>query len=70
MREADVVIHDIDPSVDIRAGLDHATDVVMAGHVGAYRSGRTAFLTDDLDGFIRGVLVHISAYDLRAFAGE
>ena len=32
--------------------------------------GRAIFLADDADGFVRGVLVHIDAYDLRDFAGE
>ena len=70
MGEADVVIDDIDPSIKIRTRLDHAADVVMAGHVGGDCIGGAVFLTDDSDGLARGVLVHIGAYDLRAFAGE
>ena len=58
---ADVVIDDIDPSINIHARLGHATNVVVAGHVGADGIGRTVFLTDDLDRFVRRVLVHIGA---------
>ena len=61
MGEADVVIDDIEPSINIHACLDHATNVVVAGHVSADGIGRTVILTDDLDGLVRGVLVHIGA---------
>jgi hypothetical protein len=33
----------------------------MAGHVGTDCIDRAVFLTNDLDGFVCGVLVHISA---------
>jgi hypothetical protein len=42
----------------------------VAGHVGADCINRTAFLADDLDGFVGGVLVDIGTKHLRAFAGE
>src|SRR5215469_13272243 len=34
MSNADVVVDDIDASIKIHARVDHATDIVMAGHVG------------------------------------
>jgi len=61
MGEADVVIDDIDPPVEIHARLLHALDVIMAGHVGANCVGRTVLLMYDLDRFLRGVLVDIGA---------
>ena len=70
MGEADVVIDDIDPSIKIPTRLDHAADVVMAGHVGTDRIGRAVFLADDFDGLVRCVLVDIGTKHLRAFAGE
>jgi hypothetical protein len=50
MGEAHVVIDDIDPSIKIRTRHDHASDVVVAGHVGADRIGCAVFLADDFDG--------------------
>jgi hypothetical protein len=70
MSEADVVVDDIDPPVKVHARLDHATNVVMASHVGTDCVGHAIFLSNDWDGFVRSILVHIGANHLRAFAGE
>jgi hypothetical protein len=61
MGEADVVIDDIDAPLKIPARLDDATDVVMPGHVGADCRRGAVFLTNELDGFVRGILVHVGA---------
>ena len=70
MGKADVVIDDIDASLQIRARLDHSTDFVVASHVGADCIGRAVFLADDFDGLVRCVLVDIGTKHLRAFGGE
>ena len=70
MSEANVVVHDIEPSISIPARLDHSTDFVVASHVGADCFGRAVFLADDFDGLVRCVLVDIGTKHLRAFAGE
>jgi hypothetical protein len=57
-------------SCDIACSCIFGQPPVVAGHVGADCIGRAVFLTDDLDRFIRGVLVHVGAQYLRAFAGE
>jgi hypothetical protein len=54
----------------VRARLDHALDVVVAGHVGTDCIGRAVFLADYFDGLVRCVLVDIGTKHLRAFAGE
>jgi hypothetical protein len=66
MGEADVVIGHIDPPINMRARVDHAT---MSSWL--VTSARTAlavpFQSDDLNAFVRGILVHIGTYDHRAF---
>ena len=61
MDKANVVIDDIDASIEIHARADHATDVIMARHVGTGRVRGAVFLSNNLDGFVRGVLVDIGA---------
>jgi hypothetical protein len=70
MGEADVVIDDIDPSIKIRTCLDHSTDFVVAGQVGADCVGRAVFLADDFDGLVRCVFVHIGARYRCTLAGK
>ena len=45
----------------VRARLDHALDVVVAGHVGTDCFRSAVFLTSDLGSLVRGVLVDIGA---------
>jgi hypothetical protein len=61
MSKTDVVVDDIDASKKVHARVNHATDVVMAGHVGTDCVGHAIFLSNNLDGFVRGVLVDIGA---------
>lgn len=70
MGKADVVIDDIDASIQIRARLDLSTDFVVAGHVGADCIVRAVFLADDFDGLVRCVLVDIGTTHLRALAAK
>jgi hypothetical protein len=56
-----VVTDDVDSSVKIRARFYQAPDIVMAGDAGTDCVGHAVFLSNDLDGFVRSVLIRIGA---------
>ena len=70
MGEANVVVHDVDPTVDVCARPHHAPDVVMARHVGSDCRSYAVFLLNYIDGLIGGMLVDVRTKDLGAFSPE